>query len=115
MDYMEQSTLHIKAPHDVHIGAKVLAARRGISMNQLVVSLIEADMAASQLEPAFVHAGVSAARKASPAQKKIIKKAVNVMESLTSDIPNLVKASEVKPEKQCPRHHVGVSVCAHKH
>lgn len=41
---MEQSTLHIKAPHHIHIAAKAMAMSTGTSMNQFVVDLIKAEM-----------------------------------------------------------------------
>lgn len=44
MDCMEQSIIHIKAPHTVHISAKVLAARQQISMNQYIINLIVKDL-----------------------------------------------------------------------
>lgn len=40
---MEQSVIHIKAPHVIHIAAKVNAAKVGKSMNQYVIDLIAKD------------------------------------------------------------------------
>ena len=37
---MEQSTLHIKAPHDLHIAIKVAAMESDKSMNQFVVDTL---------------------------------------------------------------------------
>lgn len=110
MDNMELSTIHIKAPHEIHIGAKVMAAKRSTSMNQYVVDLIKADMEGNNVPPVEVRQGIKAFRKASPKQKKVIEKATKVMDDLLS-VPGVQPASEAI----CPRHLVPFSVCEHKH
>lgn len=97
MDYMEQSTLHIKAPHQVHIAAKVKAAQRRTSMNQYVIDLIKADIGDKELED--VEKGIVAFEKASPKQKKTIVKAQKVIEDLT-EIPGVMKASDLLKDKE---------------
>lgn len=52
MEHMEHSTIHIKAPHHIHIGAKVKAAQTGTSMNQYIVNLITEDLGQQLLESA---------------------------------------------------------------
>lgn len=70
---MEQSTLHIKAPHELHLAAKVKAARLGISMNQYVVDLIGQDIGTKEV--AHADAGIKVYREViskfveTPAQK----------------------------------------------
>jgi hypothetical protein len=81
MDYMEQSIIHIKAPHEIHIGAKVLAAQRGISMNQLIVDLIEAAINGDSYKPMEIKERILAARKATP--EKVISRAAEVYKELT--------------------------------
>lgn len=84
---MEQSTLHIKAPHEIHIAAKVLAAQRSISMNQYVVDLIKADMTGNAMEPAEVITGIELARKATPEQKKTLHAASQVVDDIVHPVP----------------------------
>ncbi len=84
---MEQSILHIKAPHDVHIGAKVMAAKQGISMNQLVVDLLIAAMEYDGPQRETVQAGIRMARNANPEQKKILDKAAEVTTDLIKPAP----------------------------
>lgn len=50
MDYMEQSTLHIKLPKHLHMAAKVNAARAGKPMNQYLVDLLVGDTPSSRLD-----------------------------------------------------------------
>lgn len=85
MDYMEQSTIHIKAPHEIHIGAKVMAAKRRTSMNQYVIDLIDADLNNHQMDRVEITQGINAARSATPEQKKIIKKAIKVFDEMALD------------------------------
>lgn len=99
MDYMEQSTIHIKAPHEVHIAAKVKAAKRRTSMNQYVIDLIKADVGEKELE--IVEPSIIAFHKATPKQKKTIIKAEKIMGELL-EIPGVQRASEIE---KCPGEH----------
>lgn len=109
MDYMEQSTLHIKAPHEIHIGAKVMAAQRRTSMNQYVVDLIKADMKNSSLPPASVKSTVESFETATPKQKKVIAKAAQVLKDVTKKdtLSNLREAGLIEPasEAKCKGAH----------
>lgn len=68
MDYMEQSTLHLKVPHDIHISAKVMAAKSRISMNQYVINLIEADMGKKKVAKEIIREGIAIAREIAPSK-----------------------------------------------
>jgi hypothetical protein len=48
------STIHIKAPKEIHIGAKVLAAKKRMSMNLFIVELIRKEMEDSGEDPNYV-------------------------------------------------------------
>lgn len=69
---MEQSIIHIKAPHVVHIGAKAKAAMSGTSMNGYIVKLIQDDLKASGHSLDTVQLGIDLARSELVATPKTI-------------------------------------------
>lgn len=59
---MEQSTIHLKVPHWIHIGAKTAAILSGTSMNQYVVDLIKADFTKRGFEQKTIQEGIDSYR-----------------------------------------------------
>lgn len=83
---MEQSTLHIKAPHEIHIGAKVMAAKRSTSMNQYVIDLIKHDLEKNEMPLVDIEQGINLYRSATPKQRNIIQKASVVIDEIVPKI-----------------------------
>lgn len=82
MEHIERSVIHIKAPHTIHIGAKVMAAKHRTSMNQYVIDLIEADMTNNEMPQAEVKKGIDLYREATPKQRKVIGKAAKTIDEI---------------------------------
>lgn len=103
MEQIEYSTIHIKAPHTTHIGAKVLAAKNGRSMNQLIIDLIDAAMKADGMDRDFVEAGIQAYRKSTPKQRKVLEK-IGEEELLTQDDWTVLDIDTLLPQEKKEQH-----------
>jgi hypothetical protein len=104
MDYMEQSTMHIKAPHPIHIGAKVMAAKRRTSMNQYVIDLIRCDLEDNDMPLVDIEEGISIFNKATPKQKQVLAKASKVVDDLGKvQTPTTVRGlcEHFQPKGEC--------------
>lgn len=102
MDYMiqtiqEKSTLHLKVDHAVHIGAKIMAAKRATTMNQYVADLIIADMEGNDMPILVIQEGIDLYRKATSTEKKHIQKAAEVVDSLVQKESLQAYQKELEP------------------
>lgn len=93
MDYMEQSTMHLKVPHTVHIAAKVRAAQIRTSMNQYVIDLIRKDMKVNDIDESEVAIGIDIYRSLDEEERDTFNKIIEpikTVEDLKKVLPTIV-------------------------
>lgn len=102
---MDKSILHIKAPHELHIAAKVFAIKQGKSMNQYVVDLIRADVGEADL--AAIEVGIKVYREDKPKTPTEVidgaKRAMTVLNEPEKILEKIKKTAAGKPNL-CKQH-----------